>query len=150
MQPSSQGGISGGRFWASEQATGTAALASVFADAESVPPPAASDVIKEGRLVLRFTDPTGATLSVTESDESNYLCCYEPSSAWLSRSSPEATYYRCTDYSWLDLADTLVPLFALGWDLDYTPTTRHRQLTGDEHSNNERSPQSGAENERVL
>lgn len=140
-QPDMWGGEFVGRFWASEPAMGSAAFARIFADAESISSSAASDAIAEGRLVLRFTATTDATLTVTESNAGAYLCCYEPSSSWLSRSSPETTYYRFGDHSWLELTDTLLPLLALDWELTFDHATARDRgqppLTADEHSNTE-------------
>lgn len=136
-----RGWISGRRSRSSEQATESTDISNIFADMNTVPPWAASDAIEEGVLVLQFTSSTGATLTVTEIDDRYFLCCHEPPSSWLSGPSSEVEYYHLSGCSWSELADTLVPLLALGWDLEESTTTgtRQRQLTSDDQSSKNRS-----------
>jgi hypothetical protein len=104
-------------------------LTEVFVAYETIRPQTASDAIENGEYVLRLVASTGATLTVTETDEGQYLCRYETSLPWLTRSKPE--YYHLSPRSWIELEDTLVPLLALGWDLDESTADGEEQRSTD-------------------
>lgn len=104
-------------------------ITDVFVAYETIRPQTASDAIENGEYVLRLVASTGATLTVTETEEGRYLCRYEPPLSWLTRSAPE--YYHLSPRSWIELEDTLVPLLALGWDLDESTTDGAEQRPTD-------------------
>lgn len=124
------------RRWQSERSTDATDISSVFTDYESVSRSAASDAIVDGTLLLRFTSPAGASLSVTETSERCYLCRHEPPSSWLTRSGAEPQYYRLSALSWVELADILLPLLGMGWELEEHNDNSKQQLVA--HWENER------------
>lgn len=120
--------LSVSRVWPGKQARNPTDISKILTDCEVVTPAVGSDAYEEGSFTLRLTSPAGATVTVTEMGATCYLCRYEPPSPWLRHSAEAAPeYYRFEDCSWLELADTVVPLLSLGWDIDESVTTQRRQ-----------------------
>lgn len=123
------------RSWHGNRSTDSTDISSVFTSSESVSRSAANDAIEDGTLLFRFTSPAGASLSVTEISERCYLCCHESSSAWLTRSEDEPEYYRLSSLSWSELADILLPLLEMGWELEeHNDTSKRRLLAREDRS----------------
>lgn len=117
------------RFWNTVNPPTPTDLTEIFVDAEPVEPPLASETIAEGEFVLRLVTPTGATLTVTTIDDGQYLCRHDSAASLLTCSHCE--YYQLSAQSWTDLANTLVPLLALGWQVDAAPDDRAAQMRTD-------------------
>lgn len=121
-----------------KQRTDARDIPSIFTGYESVSRSAASDAIEEGTLLLRFTSPAGASLSVTETSEKCYLCRHESPSSWLRPPETEPEYYRLSAHSWAELADILVPLLGIGWELEeHNHNSKQRLITQQENESRE-------------
>jgi hypothetical protein len=121
------------RLWNTLHPPASTDITEVFVDYETVEPQSASDAIEEGEFILRFVTSAGATLTVTETDDGQYLCRHETPSSLLIRSYRE--YYQLSARSWLELEDTLLPLLALGWQLDAFAADRAKQWRADRTQN---------------
>jgi hypothetical protein len=121
------------RLWNTLHPPAPTDMTRVFIDYETVDQQSASDAIEDGEFILRFVTSAGATLTVTETDDGQYLCRHETPSSLLTRSHCE--HYQLSARSWPELEDTLLPLLALGWKLDVFTANRTKQWRTDRTQN---------------
>jgi hypothetical protein len=128
LRRQAKGGLT--RFWNTLHPPLSTDLTEIFVDYEPVEPYLASGTIADGEFALQLVTPAGATLTVMMIDDSQYLCRHDSAASLATRSHRE--YYRLSAQSWTDLANTLLPLLALGWQLETATADRVTQERTDQ------------------